>query len=350
MKMISADALRDFVQQIFVAAGASAENAYTVANSLVGANLSGHESHGVIRTPRYLQAIETGDVVLDAAPSIAADNGATVTVDGGSTFGQVSAKFSAELANERAREHGIAAVSLFNSYHIGRVGEWVEMVANQNLAALAFCNVASERPWVAPHGGMQRFLGTNPFAAAVPIAGRDPFLLDYATSVVAEGKVKVATVAEKPIPEHWVLNADGVPTTNPNDLYKGGMLNSAGAYKGFALGMLVELLGGVLTGSGWPTLPEGKRLRNGLFLIVLDIDRFRPIGDFLADSATLYENAKVVKPAPNFDEVLVPGEPEARKSAERNEKGVPLDDGTWQLLVDAANPLQVPVPDLGVNE
>ncbi|MGB1252732.1 MAG: Ldh family oxidoreductase [Candidatus Promineifilaceae bacterium] len=345
MITISAEQLTKFIERIFVAAGASAENAQTVAHSLVWANLTGHDSHGVVRTVQYLEAIDTENIFPTAQPAVASESGATAQIDGNSTFGQVVAKFAMQHAIELGKTHGIAGVTLFNSHHIGRVGEWVEMAAEQNLAAIAFCNVASRRGRVAPHGGMESLLGTNPFAAAVPIEGREPFLLDYATSVVAEGKVRVARIAGKSIPEGWILNSNGEPSTDPHDLYTGGVLKSMGAYKGFGLGLLVELLGGVLSATGWPSLEEGQRMRNGALFIVLDIDRFRPIQAFLTDSATLFDKTKAIKPTPDNDEVLVPGEPEQHTYAERITNGVPLHDAAWQQLVDAAEKLAVPLPN-----
>ena len=343
MITISAEKLTDFIQRIFIAAGASTDDAAIVANSLVWANLTGHDSHGVIRTIQYLAAIKNGNVVPTASPAMVASSGATAQVDGGSTFGQVGAKFAMRHAIELAREHGISGVTLGNSHHIGRVGEWVEMAAKQNMAAIAFCNVASRRGRVAPHGGMESLLGTNPFAAAVPIEGREPFLLDYATSVVAEGKVRVARIAGKTIPDGWILDANGLPSNDPHDLYNGGVLKSMGAYKGFALGLLVELLGGVMTASGWPALEEGQRMRNGALFIVIDIDRFRPIQQFLTDSATLFEQTKASKPTPDSTEVLFPGEPEQRAQADKLTNGIPLHDAAWQQLVDAAQALSVAV-------
>ena len=204
--------LQEFVERLFVAGGASAENAAVVANSLVLANLAGHDSHGVIRCNMYLEQITVGNLDPVVEPSIATRSGATATVNGHNGFGQVISKYAVELAIEIAREHGIAAVAQHNSYHVGRVGEWVLKAADENMAAIAFCNVASHRPWVTPHGGVGRLLGTNPFAAAVPMAGRPPYLLDFATSVVAEGKVRVAQVAGKSLPSDWILDKDGEPS------------------------------------------------------------------------------------------------------------------------------------------
>ena len=336
--------LRAYVTSLFLAGGASAENAAIVANSLVLANLAGHDSHGVIRTNMYLEQVAVGNLDPIATPTIASQSGATAQVNGNHGFGQVISKFSVELAIEMARAHGIAAVAHHNSYHVGRVGEWVLKAADENMAAIAFCNVASRRPWVTPHGGVGRLLGTNPFAAAVPMAGRPPYLLDFATSVVAEGKVKVAKVAGKQLPDGWILDSDGKASTEPDDLYAEGMLRPAGAYKGFGLGMLTELLGGVLTGSGWPELPEPLRLQNGVLYIVLDIDRFRPILPFLNDAESLYKAAKAIRPEDGFDEVLVPGEPELISAEKRRRDGIPIDDAAWEQIAEAAAALGVTIP------
>ena len=193
--------LTHLISQIFYAAGASDADAHQVADSLVASNLAGHDSHGVIRVPQYLAGITQGNIQPTAQPVIAHELGAITKVDAQHSFGQIAARFSMEITIAKAQEHGLAATTLLNANHIGRVGEWVLLAAEQNLIGLAFCNGGSPGGLVAPHGGVGRLLGTNPVAMAVPAANRPPLLLDYATSVVAEGKVRVARNAEKILPE-----------------------------------------------------------------------------------------------------------------------------------------------------
>lgn len=346
MQKISPSRLTRFINEIFIAAGATPENGEIVARSLVLANLTGHDSHGISRTIRYVNEIEKGTLQPQATPSLVQEAGATAQVDGGYTFGQVSAKFAIETAIQKGKEHGVAAVTLGNSFHVGRVGEWVGMAAAAGMIGLAWTNVASPRPWMTPHGGIGRLIGTNPFSAALPIANHPPFVLDFATTVVAEGKVNVARIAQTKLPDGWILDAAGQPSNDPNDLYADGMLNPAGAYKGYGLGLLVELLGGILSGSGWPALPDGRRFENGMLFITVDIERFRPLLHFMDDGETLIKRAKAITPIQGSDGVLYPGEPEYRMQQERSTNGIPLEPNLWLQLSDLAERLDVVVPEI----
>ncbi|MEZ4512621.1 MAG: Ldh family oxidoreductase [Chloroflexota bacterium] len=338
---IEAERLTNLVQAIFMAAGATEANAIRVANSLVAANLTGHDSHGVIRTVQYVAAIEVGRIDPQATPVVAEEMGAISKVDARGGFGQVGAEFAMQVSIAKAKTHGVAATTLHNSDHIGRVGEWVAMAAEANLIGLAFCNGAGPGGLVTPYGGMERKLGTNPFAAAVPINGRSPFILDFATSVLAEGKVRVARNAGKPLAEGVILDKAGHPSTNPHDLYEGGMLLPAGLYKGYGLSLLIELLGGVLTGMGNPALPEYDRFYNGVLFIVLAIEPFRPLADFLLDAGRLAEAVTATKPAPGSHGVLLPGEPEEQTAFMRCRDGIPLDETTWGELTAVGERLGV---------
>jgi LDH2 family malate/lactate/ureidoglycolate dehydrogenase len=338
------ETLTHLVSQIFEAAGANAADAQQVAISLVSSNLAGHDSHGVIRVPQYLASISQGHLQPAAQPSVAHEMGAITKVDAHHSFGQVAARFVMEISIVKAQQHGLAATTLINSNHIGRVGEWVLLAAEQNLIGLAFCNGGTPGGLVAPYGGAGRLLGTNPVAMAVPVAGRPPLLLDYATSIVAEGKVRVAQNAAKMLPEGWILDENGRSSTNPHDLYNGGMLLPAATYKGYCLSLMVELLGGILTGQGVPIFP-GYIFKNGVLFLVLNIEAFRPLDDFLQDAATLCAKTKAIKPAEGFDEVLLPGELEWKTAEFRRQHGIPLDKTTWSHLVGAAHAHKLVIPD-----
>ncbi len=337
------DDLTHFVSQIFRAAGASAADADLVAASLVASNLAGHDSHGVIRVLQYLAGITQGNIQPAAQPIIVQELGAITKVDAQHSFGQIAAKFAMQLSITKAQQHGLATTTLLNANHIGRVGEWVLMAAEKNLIGLAFCNGGSPGGLVSPHGGVERLLGTNPIAIAAPAVNRPPLLLDYATSMVAEGKVRVARNEGKFLPEGWILDENGRSTTNPHDLYDGGMLLPAAAYKGYCLSLMVELLGGILTGQGTPIFP-GYVFKNGVLFLVLNIEAFRPLNEFLADTEILCAKTKAIKPAEGIDEVLLPGEIEWNTAEYRRTHGVPLDESTWQQLITAAKQHQVPVP------
>lgn len=335
MPTLPAPELVTFVERIFMAAGAPQDIANSVADSLVKSELVGHESHGVVRVRQYLDAIERGELDPAARPKIVHELPTLCLVDACSAFGQVAARFAIEQAIERARDYAIAAVGLKQCGHVGRLGEWVALAASENFAALAFCNGGGRGGSVTPFGGAARVLSTNPVAAALPTGDGAPIVLDFATSAVAEGKVRVARNRGKPIPEGWVVNSAGEPTTNPNDLYEGGMLLPAAGHKGYGLSLLVEYLGGILTGAGCPCFPTFVP-GNGVLFMLIDVEAFRPFAEYQQDSTELVSRVKGAKPAPGFEEVLLPGEPEQRTLTQRSASGLSLDDATWAHLTDAA--------------
>jgi uncharacterized oxidoreductase len=261
-------------------------------------------------------------------------------IDARRGFGQVAARFAIDCALEKARAQGLAAAGIHHCNHVGRLGEWVERAAAAGMVGLAFCSLGRRGAAVAPYGGAARLLGTNPLAAAVPLAGRPPLLIDFATSAVAEGKLRVARNRGTPIPAGWVVTADGQPTTDPADFYAGGALLPCAGHKGYGLAMLVELLGGLLTDCGDQERPTAQA-GHGVLFIVLAPGLFRPTEAFLADAAALCDRAAAVPPAAGFEQVLLPGEPEHRTAARRRAEGVPMDDATWAQLVQAAAELGV---------
>lgn len=345
MITLQSDVLTDFVSRIFQAADTPPDVAEQVARSLVMSNLVGHDSHGVVRVMQYLGAIERGETVPRARPVIDRATGVVSVVDACRSFGQVAASFAMQLAIEKSDGAGMAAVGLHNSAHVGRLGEWVAMAAAVDKIGLAFCNGGRSGGIVAPFGGAARRLGTNPIAAALPVPGRPPIVMDFATSAVAEGKVRVARNSGKSIPEGWILDKEGRPSTEPAALYDAGMLLPAAGHKGYGLSLLVEFLGGLLTGGGCPILGMDV-LSNGVLFIVLDIAAFRPLPDYQDDVAAFVDLIKETPPAEGFDEVLLPGEPELRTMEHRRVHGIPMDDTTWTQIVEAAARLGVEAPEV----
>ncbi len=343
MPLLQSSTVIGLVERIFSAAGAPDDIAKIVATSLVGSDLVGHDSHGSVRVRQYLDAIRRGDLKPDARPAIVHEQGAAVTIDALRGFGQVAAHFAINEGIRRAKEYGVAAAGLIHSGHVGRLGEWVELAAEHQTLALAFCNGGGPTGAVAPFGGAERVLGTNPIAAALPIGNELPIVLDFATSAVAEGKVRVARNRGKSIPEGWILNNEGLPSTNPADLYAGGMLLPAATHKGYALSLLVEFMAGLLTGGGSPVLP-GYSPGNGVLFIVLDIAAFRSTADYASESQAVAKRVKATKPAPGFDQVILPGEPEQRMAAVRSTEGIQIDDATWKLLTEDAAAFNIQVP------
>lgn len=340
MPTLQAERLADYASRIFQAADTPKETADQVGLSLVSANLAGHDSHGVIRIVQYLRQIEEDEIRPRATPEIERETGVMALINGHRCFGQLAARVAVETGMKKARKSAVAAVALKHSGHVGRLGEWVAMAADKGLIGLAFANGGRSTGLVAPFGGAERRLGTNPVAAAVPLEDRPPLLLDFATSAVAEGKVRVALHGRKGMPEGWALDKDGAPTTDPADLYDGGMLLPAAGHKGYGLALLTDYLGGILTGAGGPGIP-GSILGNGVLFIFLHIEAFRPPADFFSDGSHIADRIKETRPGPGFEEVLLPGEPEARSMQSRRENGIPLDDTTWSEIVAVAEKLGV---------
>ena len=340
---VAARDLERFVATTFRAAGARAEDAACVAQALLAADLAGHASHGVIRAAPYLEAIDRGSIDLRARPELVSDDGATARVDGHDCFGQVAGRVAMDIAIRKAREHGVSSVALFRSYHVGRLGDYVELAAAEGMIGLGFCTATGAAGRVAPFGSREPLFGTNPFAAAIPSADGRTVVSDFATSVVAEGKLRVAVNKGESIPEGWLLSPDGEPTTDPNDHYVGGPLLAFGAHKGSGLAIVTDLLGGVLAGNGTRALP-GLVSGNGVLFIVIDIHRLRPLDEVLSGVAAHSGMIRNAAPAAGFEAVMVPGDPERRATAEHERRGVPIDETTWRALTDAAASRGVDAP------
>ena len=345
MPIFTADQLRLVGQTIFEAAGATPAVAQRVSDSLVTNNLMGHDSHGAIRITAYLDKINQGQIVPQAQPAVVRETPSTALIDGHWAFGQVVAARGMEIAIAKAREQNISAVGLFHCPHIGRVGEYPAMAAQQGMIGITMCNSRPPGGNTAPFGGRKPFFSTNPMALAVPAGEGPPLLLDFATSVVAEGKVRVARNRGERIPQGWIVDSDGHPSTDPQDLYEGGALLPFGRHKGYGLALFIDILGGALTGTGCTSMPDYDE-GNGTFMIVIDIQNFRPLEDFKAYVDQLFAATKEVPLAPGFEEILIPGEIEYRTLAQREREGIFVEDVTWAQIVDAGQGLGVDVEGL----
>ncbi len=349
MPIVSAERLTAFMEALYGAAGVPAEEARCVARSLVDANLCGHDSHGVIRTPQYLSAIADGRLRPGAAFTVLKETPALLVADGGRGLGQVQAHRLLQRLAPKAKAVGLAAGTLLHSGHIGRLGEYAEAAAGQRLAFMATVNGHGFGRGVAPPGGISARIGTNPICLGVPTSG-DPVYLDIGTSVVAEGKVRVCFNKGQQTPPGWLLDAQGRPTTDPGVLYReprGSILPLGGlsqGYKGFGLGLLLDMLVGGLSGAPC-SRPDGPNLSaNAVFFLVLDIDHFAGADHFLQEVNDLAKNVRTCPKAEGTAEILLPGDPERRSAQQRRASGISLDDGTWSQLVEAAQRLQVAVP------
>lgn len=343
---IGADALTTLIADTFAAAGAGAAEARGIAENLVMANLSGHDSHGVVRTPRYLQNERLGQMRFGETIETVIDGGAFALLDGRFGFGQTVGRQAVEDGIARAESHGVSVVALRKAGHIGRIGEWAEMALAKGYASIHFVNVARSM-LVAPFGGAERRMSTAPVCVGVPNPDGDDFLLDFATSKAAEGKVLVSLKGGKPPPPGSLIGEDGALTEDPHALYgdvpegtvpdprKGpGALAPMGDHKGSGLAIACELLAGALTGSA-PAGP-GEGPYNGMLSIYVDparIDDGAGWGGMVSDYIDFVRSARPADPA---KPVMVPGDPERRARAERRANGVPLPRGTWDSLVDAA--------------
>jgi uncharacterized oxidoreductase len=352
-------ALQQFVAEIFTASGCSAEEGKRIAFHLVSANLTGHDSHGVIRVPRYVIWLQQGFVRADQTLTIERETLSSAVVDGNFGFGQTIGPLAVDLGIRKARAAGMCVIALRQSGHIGRIGDWAERAAEAGLVSIHFVNVAGGE-LVAPFGGVDRRFSTNPFCIGIPsLAGTPPLLLDFATSLVAEGKVLVASNGGKPVPQGALIGPDGTLSADPRMLYgeiegshvrdssQGlGALRAFGDHKGSAIAFMCEILAGCLTGGATSgPIPGGKRGRisNGMLSIYLDPQHFGA-QDFVAKARDYAEYVKASRPATPGGEVLVPGEPEARTRAQRQRDGIPLQVETWSAICDTATRLGLKAP------
>jgi LDH2 family malate/lactate/ureidoglycolate dehydrogenase len=339
--VVPAPTLTAFAAALLERAGAPAATAGVVAASLVSSDLLGHDSHGVRRLIPYVGFVRAGQIDPAATPVVAGEDRATAVVDGRRGFGQPAARLATEVAARLAREHGTGAVAIRRANHVGRLGEWVGALAGEGLVALAVCNAD---PTVAPHGGRGRRLGTNPLAWAAPrAAGRLPIVMDWATAAMAEGKLAVALARGEEVPAGVVVDAEGRPSTRPAAFYDGGALLPFAGHKGSGLSIMIELVGGLLSGAGASCLP-GYDGTNGTVLIALDVARFVDEAAFRRQAEALCAELAATPHADGHDEVLVPGEPEARTEAQRRRDGIPVAARTWGALGDLAGELGAEVP------
>ena len=337
MPNIRPSALRAVGYQLFEASGCTAEDARAVVDHLVESNLFGHDSHGAIRYYEYTRAIREGRFRPRATPQLVRDNPSTAVVDAGGALGQVGATFAMNLAIEKARQNGLATVTLRNTSHVGRAGAYPLMAARQkNMIGLAFVNAGRLGYQIAPFGGLDGRISTNPIAFAAPRPHADPILVDMTTSVVAEGKVRVAINQGKQVPEGWLIDAQGKSTTDPNDFRAdppGAILPMGGvvAHKGYGLGLVVELLGGALSGEG---CADGSRAMrsNGVLFTVYNIEHFTELTTYYEEGEGLLQHVKSSRRAPGFKEILAPGEPEFRSAQRKESDGIEIDETTWAAI------------------
>jgi uncharacterized oxidoreductase len=342
MPQIEPGSLTALSARIFVSIGAPPEEAQLVAQELVRADLMGVHSHGVMRIPEYVRASETGDVKPGAKITIVAETLTTAIVDCGRNFGQVGAHHAVQVAIAKAKESSVGCVVTRNCHHAGRVGAYAEAAARQDMICLSTVTVRRRGHFVTPWGGTQGRLGTNPIAYGVPTDGL-PMVTDFATSVIPEGAVRVALKAGAKLPEFAAVDAAGKPILDPALFYGppiGALLPFGGnvGYKGYALALLAEVLGGALAGS---SVEDETRSANGVWILVLDPAAFLPLADFKRLTTGLVAYMKSSPPAEG-QQVLVPGEREFLRLAE-SDGAVAINDSTWSQIQETARKLGVPL-------
>lgn len=342
-KLIQAPDLRSQCASILIASGSSAQEAEKVAENLVMANLSGHDSHGVGMLPRYVDAVLEGGLKPNASVQTVLDTGSLLTLNGQRGYGQVIGEQAMALGIARAKTHGSCIMALAESHHLGRIGHFAEMAVAEGLVSLHFVNVMT-RPVVAPWGGSDGRYGTNPCCIGIPLKGREPFVLDFATSRVAQGKMRVAHNQGKSVQPGLLIDEHGQPTTDPgvvvvpqaNGFF--GALMPFGEHKGYGLAVACELLGGALTGGGtWhhPTV-EGRAVINSMFTVLVDPAKLGTQASFETEALSFVDWLRKSPPADGLDRVQIAGEPERRARQQRERDGIEIDSHTWQEILDAA--------------
>jgi uncharacterized oxidoreductase len=344
---IDSQLLTQVTNDVFKACGTPDDEAAIVAEHLVTANLMGYDTHGVIRVPQYLEAVNKGAIVPGAPINVRRETATTGIVDCGWNFGQVGGRRAMEIAIEKARRHHVATVVVRRANHAGRLGAYTQQAAEAGMLAIAVCNSPIHGHFVLPWGGTEGRLATNPISFAIPANSNGPILADFSTAESSEGAIRLHRNLGKPLPPGWIVDSAGMPTNDPADFYgppPGAILPFGGrkGYRGFALSILVEVLGGIMSGSS--TLM--KQPGNGLGFIVVDVSAFMPLTDFEALVLEMRDYIKSSPPAPGYDEVMLPGEPDYRCMRARLRDGIPIDENTWEQIVAAAGRVGVETPEV----
>ncbi len=349
MPTLSADQLRAFGSSIFTALNVPEKDADLVSDLLVEANLTGFDSHGVIRIPIYARGIKMGAVKPGAKIKIIRETPSTAFIDGGWNLGQVVAKYAMNVCIEKARKNVVGLVTVKNSQHVGRMNTYAEMAMAHNMIGISSVNSAS---YVAPFGGKTKQLGTNPLCFAIPSGKEPPMIIDMATSVWARGKIMVYLARGEELPEEIFMDPEGNSTTDPSWYTKGGVLRTLGGeiagYKGFGLSLLVEILTGALTEGGVSNSEEYRSRPfyggNGIFMMAIDVGQITELDKFKKRVDNLLSSVRSSATAPGYDEILIPGEPERRMKEKRLKEGIFVEDKTWGDLTALAKELKVKPP------
>lgn len=349
MIVIAPTQLQELIQNLFLKKGVSSEEAEAISSHLVESNLAGHDSHGVIRACWYIDKIDKGELVPGAPIKIENETPSSAIVNGNWGFGQTIANVAIKLAIEKAKKQVISCVTVRQCNHVGRLGAYTGLASEIGMVGIGMANLHGTSHCVAPFGGRDPRLPTNPISIAFPKGSHPDFLLDMTSSIVAEGKVKVKFNEEKQTPQGWIIDSEGNPTEDPAKFYatpRGSLLPLGGeiGYKGFGLSLAIDALSGALS-QAFCSNPESKRHGNACLFIVIRIDAFSPLETFESKVNDLIKHVKSSRPANKENPILIPGEPEMLSLKNKKENGIILDDTTWQQLCQKAATLAVTLPE-----
>jgi LDH2 family malate/lactate/ureidoglycolate dehydrogenase len=339
MPRIAASQLERIGRELLVAAGTPPDEANIVMRHSIDANLAGHDSHGIIQIPTYIDRIRAGHIVPGAPWTIVRESPTTTVVDGHWGFGYVVTERAMQLTIEKADKNDVAATTVFRQGHIGRLASYPLMAVHADMIGLITADSGRSAKQVAPFGGREARLGTNPLCIAVPSDLDGPLFVDMATSAVAAGKIALAVSRNEAVPLGWIVDRDGQPTTDPNALREGGALLPVGGsegYKGSGLSAIVEILCGLLTGLGFGSDPSGRH-NDGCFIAVWKVAAFRPLADFKREVAEFAGYLNTTPPADPARPVLYPGQIEHLREQERRRDGIDVEDATWRKLQSLAD-------------
>jgi LDH2 family malate/lactate/ureidoglycolate dehydrogenase len=345
MPVFTPQYLHKVAYHIYRAKGTPDHEAEIVATHQVKANLVGHDSHGVIHIPEYCERIDKGHIVPGAPFVVEKETPTTAVINGNWGFGFVVTEKAMRMAIDKARTQGVGAITVHYQSHIGRLGDYPTMAAQEGMIGLITADSGAGPKAVAPFGGRARRLGTNPICIGLPSDLEGQVLLDMATSAVAAGKIALARNRNEPVPPGWIVDKEGNPTTNPHDYSAGGAILPVGAdqgHKGYGLSFMVEVFSGLLTGLGFGIDPQARH-NDGCFISVFKVDHFRPLEQFKKEVKEFAEFIKTSPPAAGFTEVLYPGEIEYRTELKRRKEGIFVEDETWRQITGL-------MEELGVKE
>ncbi len=343
MPTLSPHALKAVTHLIARRMGSEDGEAEQVADHLVRANLAGHDSHGVGMLPAYVRLLHAGLLVPNQTSETVLDAGALLVIDARRGYGQRMAADAVRRAIARAKEVGACVLAFRNSSHIGRIGTYAELAAAEGCAFTAFVNVADHHDVQATWGAAEPRLGTNPFCAAVPGADGPAVMLDMATTTIAAGKARVAYNKGVPVADGCLIDADGNPTNDPTGFIRDhtGALRAFGTHKGSGLAVMCEIMASAVAG-GQGAFHEAKGgILNSMLATVIDLSKLGDAGKIAGDIQAVKAHVKSARPAPGFDDVLTPGEPERRYAAKRMVDGIEVDDTTWRDIRAAAESIGI---------